>query len=70
MTIARAHAAEEGVGDLGWVVDMQERYFSLASEDIRRSAARRADAWMAKHEPMRSLRRRHSALRPCGKNDL
>lgn len=54
MTIARAHAAEEGVGDLGWVVDMQERYFSLASEDIRRSAARRADAWMAKHEPMRA----------------
>ncbi|WP_430512392.1 tetratricopeptide repeat protein [Pannonibacter phragmitetus] len=53
MTIARAHAAEEGVGDLGWVVEMQERYFSLASEDIRRSAARRADAWLAKHEPMR-----------------
>ncbi|NBN62234.1 sel1 repeat family protein [Microvirga tunisiensis] len=47
LTIARSHAATEPDGQ--WIVDLQERYFSLADENIRRTAAADAQAWLARN---------------------
>lgn len=47
LTIARSHAGLEA--ETRWIVDLQERYFALADEDVRRTAAKHAEAWIARN---------------------
>lgn len=47
LTIARSHAGLDQ--ETRWVVDLQEQYFALADEDVRRVAAKKAEAWIARN---------------------
>ncbi len=48
MSVARAQAGDV---DLVWINDLHERYFGLASENVRTSARTMADAWMTRNRP-------------------
>ncbi|ADZ70776.1 Putative exopolysaccharide production negative regulator [Polymorphum gilvum SL003B-26A1] len=49
LILARNHVKQDGA--MNWVIDLQERYFALADESVRRSAAAMADDWIAHNAP-------------------